>query len=319
MTLSGKLIALVGPTAVGKTELSCAIAEAFSCEIIGMDSLQVYKYMDVGTAKPTPDERKRVPHHLIDIVAPDADYNAACYVRDAERAITEVAGRGRLPLLVGGTGLYLKALVHGLFVMPALGTEEKRKALRQDLKRKGPRELFEELRNCDPVAAARIHPHDTQRLIRALEVFRLTGQGWSTYLAQQEPRSSFQHILKIGLARDREELYTRINTRVVMMVEQGFLAEVQELLSMGYSDRLKSMQSIGYRHMISFLAKMWPWEETLRLLARDTRRYAKRQMTWFTREPKILWFHPSDRVGIFSAINQYLRSTAKQGRGNGTP
>lgn len=305
MTSPLPLLVLIGSTAVGKTELSYRISETFGCEIIGMDSMQVHRLMDVGTAKPTKVERASIPHYIIDMVDPDDDYSAGRFARDASEAILMIHGRGKIPLLVGGSGLYMKALLEGFTTIPQDGALEK-EAVRNQLKKKSNKELFEELFECDPQSAARIHPHDTQRLIRAIEIFRLSGIPWSQHLNRQDHSSQFTGILKIGLTRNREELYARIEKRVGQMLEQGLVQEVQKLLEMGYNPGLKSLQSIGYRHIVSYLTGEWTWEESIRFLVRDTRRYAKRQLTWFKRDSEILWFHPSDQEKIFSAINNFL-------------
>lgn len=303
------LLVLVGPTAIGKTDLSFSIAEAFDCEIISMDSMQIYKYMDIGTAKPTPAERQRVPHHLIDFVDPASHYDVSCYVRDAGRAIDQVAARGRLPLLVGGTGLYLKGLLEGLFTLPPI-PRGIREEIRELLRRKGHDFLHGELSKVDPESAARIHPHDSQRLTRAMEIFAATGKGWSAHLRRQQEekakRSGKYMAVKIGLSRPREELYERINQRVGLMVEAGLQAEVEGLLARGYSRNLQAMQSIGYRHMIMYIDHLWSREETITLMARDTRRYAKRQFTWFNREPGINWHHPDEKERIINTIDEKL-------------
>jgi len=304
-----KAIVLVGPTAVGKTDLSLEIAEKFSCEIINVDSMQVYRYMDVGTAKPTRLERKRIPHHLIDIVDPDEDYTVADFIKDAAQAIVQISGRGHFPLLVGGTGLYLKGLQEGLFEIAPVNLRI-RKDLRNRLKEEGRQRLFTELCLHDPLSAKKIHPNDTQRLLRALEIFHSTGISWSEHVASQQQGGPLQNALKLGLTCDRKILYEKINLRVESMVRQGLRNEVQALLAKGYGSNLKSMQSIGYRHVINYLAGRWSWERAMELLARDTRHYAKRQYTWFRRDPEIYWFHPTQqKKEIFQFINQSLKDT----------
>ena len=309
--LSEPVIVLIGPTAVGKTALSLALAERFSCEIVGLDSMQIYRHMDIGTAKATPEERARVPHHLLDVVAPDEEYHVARYVADASEACRQIIARGNRPLLVGGTGLYLKGLLEGLFEIPAV-PEAVRASLRQRLAEEGRAILFAELGQCDPESASRIHPNDTHRLLRALEIFQATGRTWSEHLRAQQVRPALTKVLQIGLHCERDALYERINLRVEKMVEEGLLAEVEKLLAMGYDPGLKAMQSIGYRHMLQYLQGEWDWDETLFLLARDTRRYAKRQMTWFGNDPNILWFAPTDTVPIFDCVSGFLAQT--QGR-----
>jgi tRNA dimethylallyltransferase len=303
------IIALAGPTAIGKTELSLDIAENYSCEIIGVDSMQVYRYMDIGTAKPSQKERDRVPHHLIDVVDPDEDYSVGRYVADANQAILTVQQNNRIPFLVGGTGLYLRGLTEGL---TELQTGDP--AVREDLQNKlaekgGRRDLYNELVRVDPESAARIHPNDSQRLLRALEIYLTTGMPWSKHLEKDQKNDTLKNILKIGLTCDRDVLFQRINTRTKLMLEQGLEQEVRMLLDRGYHGRLKSMQSIGYRHMVNYISGTWSYDKTLELLARDTRHYAKRQHTWFNKDREIRWFQPRHREELFRCIATYINQT----------
>lgn len=303
--ISEPVLVLIGPTAVGKTALSLALAERFSCEIVGLDSMQIYRHMDIGTAKATLEERARVPHHLIDVVDPNEEYHVARYVADATEACLQIIARGNRPLLAGGTGLYLKGLLEGLFEIPAV-PEAVRVALGQRLAKEGRGVLFAELNRCDPESAARIHPNDTHRLLRALEIFQATGRPWSEHLHEQQVQPALTNVLQLGLLCEREALYERINLRVEQMVEEGLLGEVEKLLAMGYDPELKAMQSIGYRHMLQYIQGQWGWDEALNLLARDTRRYAKRQMTWFGNDPQIRWFAPTDTAPIFECVEEFL-------------
>jgi len=303
--ISEPVLILIGPTAVGKTALSLALAERFSCEIVGLDSMQIYRHMDIGTAKATAEERALVPHHLLDMVDPDEEYHVARYVADATEACRQIIVRGNRPLLVGGTGLYLKGLLEGLFEIPPV-PETIRASLNQRLAEEGRAVLFAELSQCDPESAIRIHPNDTHRLLRALEIFQATGRPWSEHLREQQVQPALSNVLQLGLLAERTALYERINLRVEQMVAEGLLAEVEKLLAMGYDPSLKAMQSIGYRHMVQFLQGEWDWDETLFLLARDTRRYAKRQMTWFGNDPDIRWFAPTDTGPIFEGIESFL-------------
>ena len=312
-----KLIVLCGPTAVGKTELSLQIAERFSCEIVGVDSMQVYRYMDIGTAKPTLAERARIPHYLIDIIAPDDNYTLGRFVKDAGEAIRTIYSHENIPLLTGGTGLYFRGLLEGVFDENSFAVEDSGAGEREEIKstthtlRKrlhaaGNDVLHRELGEVDPDSAGRIHHNDTQRLIRALEIYYSTGIPWSRHLAGQKKKTSPYQVLKIGLTRPRKELYARIEQRVLYMAEQGLLAEVRKLLAMGYGKDLKTMQSIGYRHILNFLSGTWTWEQTLEILARDTRHYAKRQYTWFNSDPEIIWHDVRARDAIFADIENFL-------------
>lgn len=303
------LIFLAGPTAIGKTELALTLAETFGCEIIGVDSMQIYRYMDIGTAKPSIAERGRVPHHLIDYVLPDEEFSVSRFVEDCQKTILQIRAKGRLPLLVGGTGLYFAALEHGIFSMPAIDPMV-RQGLQEELCSRGREVLFQELTACDPASAARIHPNDTYRLLRALEIFRATGKSWSIYIAEHQGKQSAEpktNLLKIGLTRDREDLYQRIQHRVTDMTQAGLLTEVERLLQMGYTKGLQPMQSLGYRHMLNYLDGLWSWERAVELLARDTRRYAKRQFTWFRADTGINWFSPGQVTEICSTIEAFLK------------
>lgn len=304
-----KLIVLAGPTAIGKTELSLSLAEEFDCEIISMDSMQIYKYMDIGTAKPTLEERQRVVHHLVDFVDPADEYNVSRFVSDACLAIEEIHSRNKQALLVGGTGLYLKGLLEGLFeIVPV--PPDVREIVAEMEKTNGIGFLHEKLKECDPESALRLHVNDSQRIKRALEIFYASGIPWSQHLEEQaQQKKQYQgcfNALKIGLHRDRELLYDRINRRVDIMIESGLLGEVENLLAMGYTPNLNSMQSIGYKHMLNFLDSTWTWEEALRLLARDTRHYAKRQLTWFGRDEEMHWFEPAEKENISQTVKQFL-------------
>ena len=300
------IIAVVGPTAIGKTGLSLKIAEQFSGEIIGVDSVQIYRYMDIGTAKPTPAERRHIPHHLIDVVNPDENYSVGRYVKDAEDAIKKVRQNNNIPIIVGGTGLYLRSLLQGLFEIET-GSPDIRSELKEKSQNNASRkELYEELCQVDPEAAKRIHINDTQRLIRALEIYRTTGITWSKHLQNRSISTKFANVLKIGLTCERELLYQRINTRVQVMIDQGLKEEVRMLLKNGFHEELNSMQSIGYRHMIAHLKGKWDIAKTKELLATDTRHYAKRQYTWFNNDPEIEWFTIEEHDMVLQRINRFL-------------
>ena len=302
------LLVLIGPTAIGKTALSLELAESFNAEIISVDSMQVYRKMDVGTAKASAQELTRVPHHLINIIDPDEAYDAARFIVDAEAAITEISQRGRVVLLTGGTGLYLRALFQGLADAPPIHPEL-RQHLHQRLHSEGRNALFQELSKLDPESAARIHPNDSQRLVRALEIALHTGKPWSKHIENQGNRNrKFNNYLQIGLRCERSQLYKRINLRTSLMMQQGLEEEVRNLINMGYSPELKSMQSIGYRHFVNYIQGSWSLEECERLLARDTRRYAKRQFTWFGRDKSIKWFERRDREGVMTEVGRWLEN-----------
>ena len=305
--IDAPVLALVGPTAIGKTALSLHLAERFNAEIISVDSMQVYRFMDIGTAKVTLEERARIPHHLIDVVNPDEEYDAASFVADALRAIKEIHQRGKLALLTGGTGLYLRSLVDGLFT--GIGQfPEIREQLQQRLLLDGSHKLHEELSRFDRYSAERIHVNDTHRLLRAIEVYQATGKPWSEHISEHQlaKKPRFTNMLQIALTCDRDLLYRRIDLRTRIMLENGLEREVRDLLSRGYGPELKSMQAIGYRHMNNFLGHTWDMAETERLLARDTRHYAKRQYTWFKALPDLQWFDIQDQDAVIKKVEQWI-------------
>jgi len=302
-----KLIVICGPTGIGKTELSLSLAEAFNGGIVSSDSMQIYRYMDIGTAKPDAEELGRVPHYMIDIVDPDEPYDAARFYREGRQAIARIQGDGSVPFIVGGTGFYIKALLHGLFeakpVNPLIIDR-----LKEESEAHGIHPLYERLSACDPGAASRIHVNDAYRVIRALAVFEMSGKPMSEFQQAHGFAESPFDILKICLFSDREMLYDRINRRVDQMIDVGFLAEVASLLERGYSGDLKSMQSIGYRHMVDYINGKNTWDETLYTLKRDTRRFAKRQLTWFRKDQEMIWKSPEGEVEIMEMVRKFLNA-----------
>lgn len=301
-------LVLVGPTAIGKTTLSLTLARRFNCEIVSVDSMQLYKNMDIGTAKASLKEQAEIPHHMIDIINPDEDYDAARFARDGLLAIRDILSRGKTPLLTGGTGLYLRALTEGIFPGAPVD-DEVRKKLNEKLAKQGCSKLHEELMVCDRPTGERVHPHDTQRLLRALEIFYITGIPWSEHLNVHKEKNQsvlFKNILHLGLTTDRKRLYRRIDQRCAAMLEAGLEAEVRTLLALGYAPHLKSLGSIGYRHMINYINGNWSKEEMIRLLCRDTRRYAKRQYTWFSKLTDLHWFDVEEREKILQYISNWI-------------
>jgi tRNA dimethylallyltransferase len=301
-----KVVIICGPTGVGKTAVAIELAEAFEGEIISADSMQIYKHMNIGTAKPGPHEQGRVPHHMIDIIDPNEPFDARRFAKMAQGIIIKLHERHIVPFVVGGTGLYIKALVYGLFQAksPDPGI---RIRLRQEAKIHGTAFLHERLSRCDPAAAERIHPNDTYRLIRALQVYEEAGKTISEFHHEHRFRHQAFRVLKIGLEMSRETLYDRINCRVDAMIEEGLVDEVKALLRAGYTADLKSMQAIGYRHVADFIQGRLSWNEMLRTLKRDTRRYAKRQLTWFRADQDILWVKPEDFIEMRRWINHFLK------------
>jgi tRNA dimethylallyltransferase len=299
------VIIIAGPTCVGKTGAAITLAEPLGGDIVSADAMQVYRYMDIGTAKPTQEQQARVRHHLIDVVDPDEPFSAAQFKTAAEAVIGELHEKGHPAFVVGGTGLYIKALTRGLFRVQE-GNGALRERLRAEAKDLGSPVLHQRLQDIDPEGAARIHPHDAYRITRALEIFELTGKPISEHHSAHGFSDAPYHLLKIGLFLDREMLYRRIDQRVDRMLEAGFLKEVKGLLHRGYSPKLKSMKSIGYRHMAAYLEGHVTWDETVRRFKRDTRRYAKRQMAWFRADPEILWLQPSAIDIMSRKIDSFL-------------
>lgn len=294
-----------GPTGIGKTSFSIALSQKFNGEIIGADSMQIYKHMDIGTAKPDEEERKAAPHHLIDFVDPKDEFDAGEFVKHAVKAVERIIGRKRLPIVAGGTGLYIRALLHGLFRSSKICSKTMEELTRL-LDEKGSRHLHDTLAECDPKAAQKIHPNDSFRVLRALEVFRTTGKKISDRQADHNFQQNRYLYLKLGLWMSRDKLYERIDTRVDIMLDMGLLDEVARLMEKGYSPDLKPMQSIGYKHMGLFIDKKVSWDEAVRLFKRDTRRYAKRQFTWFNRDKEINWVTPDETEKAFRLVKEFL-------------
>lgn len=298
-----QIFVLAGPTAVGKTELSIELAQEFGCEIISVDSMQVYKYMDIGTAKVTTKERRGVSHHLIDIVEPDCNYDAAKFLDDCSDAIMEITSRGKIPLLTGGTGLYYKSLLDGLSKdIPSFSQ------IRNDIKSEYCDEsnrgkLHRYVAGFDPESAKRIHQNDTGRLLRAAEIYLGTGTTWSEWIERHQDKKKsprFTNVKAVCLTRPRDLLYARINLRCELMLSQGFEDEVRGLLGMGYDPACKSMCSIGYKHMCDFILGNIDKSAMIETMARDTRRYAKRQFTWFKKMEYLNWFDVEKQKDILS-------------------
>jgi len=305
-----KIIIICGPTAIGKTTVGIELAESFGGEIVSADSMQVYKHMAIGTAKPSPEEVARVSHHLIDVVEPDEPFDAQQYSAMARATVLNLCNRGKVPFVVGGTGLYIKALLHGLFPSQTADSQV-RKRLKTEAAEHGSGILHARLAQIDPETAARLHPNDTYRILRALETVVTTGMSISQYHREHAFSDEPFESLKIGLQIDRPKLYDRINQRVDLMLAAGLIDEVKGLLDMGYPGSLKSMQSIGYQHMVDFIEKRLEWEEAVRTLKRDTRRFAKRQLTWFGADPDIIWKAPGQLDELRAIIRKFLKAGEK--------
>jgi tRNA dimethylallyltransferase len=302
------VIAIVGPTASGKSDLALFLAESFSGEIVNYDSVQIFRHLDIGTAKPSVEELARVPHHMINIREPTEIYTAGDYQRDARGVLDEIKNRGKLPILVGGTGLYLRALTEGLFNGPKR-SEYWRNRLEMLAERKGRGYVHRLLSRLDPVAAGRIATRDKPKIIRALEVRLETGKALSQHLQERprQPLTGFQ-LRFVGLNPPREELYRRIDDRVRQTLGAGLIEEVRGLLAKGVPASAKPFEAIGYRHVIADLDSSSPRQETIRIIQRDTRRYAKRQMTWFRKQADITWFDgPGDTDEIKNKVYQFVK------------
>ena len=308
MNKKDRFIILLGPTAVGKTDLSIDLARKFNGEIVSCDSMQIYTYMDIGTAKIQKDEMKGIDHHLIDIVNPDQEFTVSDYNILAREKIREINSRGRLPIFVGGTGLYINSLLYTLNfteVEPNYTIREKYETLAEE---KGVSYLHNILNEIDETSANRLHPNDIRRVIRAIEIYETTGVKMSERnLNFREYNTEFDSYI-LGLNMDRQKLYDRINKRVDLMIEAGLLKEVNWLLDMGYGKDLVSMQAIGYKELIEFLEGKSSLEEAVELLKRNSRRYAKRQLTWFRKEGKVNWIDVEDysREKVFEHISKNL-------------
>ena len=298
-----KLVIILGPTASGKSELAIELAANIGAEIINADSQQVYRHMNIGTGKPAELDRARVLHHLIDVVDPDAEFNAAIFRHLALEKITQIHKRRKKVIVCGGTGLYLKALTHGLFVGPEQDPEVRGK-LAREIQEKGMGALYRRLTEVDPAAHSRIHPNDRQRIIRALEVYQLTGKPMSQWQQEHGFGDEPFDTLKVGLQRERAELYDLINRRCDRMIEQGLLDEVRELVAKGYSLDLKPLQSVGYRQMGLVLREMLKIDQAVEEMKQETRHLAKRQLTWFRGDHEVRWFHPENQR---HEVNESLR------------
>jgi tRNA dimethylallyltransferase len=288
MSNENPILIIAGPTAVGKTDASIQLAQELGAEIVSADSMQIYRGMDIGTAKPTREQRKLVYHHMIDVVEPDQPYSAGDYLRDARSAIDGILASGSKPIVVGGTGLYVRALMKGLFHGPPADLDLRERLLQREAEGESGC-LYSDLVKVDPEAAVKIHPNDLRRTIRALEVFYLRDRKLSDFQRQHSFQDGPYRYLLLFLVRSRSELYARIEKRVDQMIAAGLEEEVRTLMERGYHRELSSMHGLGYQHFLDcFLGKM-SREEAVALLKRDTRRFAKRQFTWFRREPEAVW------------------------------
>lgn len=310
------LLVILGPTAVGKSAVAVEVAGLVDGEVVVADSMQVYRGLDIGTAKLDEEEKvasngRYIVHHLVDLVAPDQPFSVAQYQRLARAAIEDIARRGKTPLLVGGTALYLRAVIEPSYHFPPLAVDPALRArLRGLAQEHGGEFLHRQLAQVDPETAARLHPNDLRRVIRALEIYYLTGRPASA--VRKPAAGGGEYALKIfGLILPRPLLYERINRRAEAMLARGWVEEVKALLARGYAPDLPAMQGLGYRHIVAYLQGKCSWPEMVRLIKRDTRRFAKRQLTWFRRDPRIRWLDVSRYPGV-QAVAQEIVSLASR-------
>jgi len=300
------LLVICGPTSVGKSATAIKLAKNLGGEIINCDSMQIYKGFDIGTDKPPFDKREDIPHHLIDILLPSTQFTAADFINRAFEAVKSILKRKRLPIIVGGTGLYLKALINGLFP-EKIKDPLIRRRLEQEARDKGLENLWEKLKEVDPHYAQKIGRNDRIRIIRALEVFYATGKPFSENFSNTKSLLEDFNIIKIGLKLERDRLYKKIENRVDKMFEKGIITEVQNLLLSGLSENSPPFRALGYKHVLQFLREEISLETAISLTKRDTRHYAKRQMTWFRKMEGIQWFFSYD----LSSIIEYIKSNLK--------
>jgi len=304
MDNSSAIVVVAGPTASGKSDLALRLAQEFDGELICSDSMQVYRQFDIGTAKPTLSEQKLVPHHQLDLIEPDGNYSAGKYERDTAIIIQQIQQRGHLPILVGGTGLYYRALMYGISNIPKI-PEKLRQELFSLQEEHGTSYCWEQLQKHDPQTAKRLHPNDTSRIMRSLEVVLATGTSIADFQLQQPFAEARYPVLAIAYEWERSVLYERINQRTRKMLKSGWIEEVEMLLE-SYPPELKPLQAIGYREIVEHLQNKLKQEALVKKIQLRTRQYAKRQMTWFRREAKIAWHQPDDEAAILDKIKVYL-------------
>lgn len=292
--LKKPLIVLTGPTAAGKTELSIALAKKLNGAIISADSMQVYKYMNIGSAKIRPEEMQGVRHYLVDVLDPREEFHVARFQQMAKEALEEIYRNGQLPIVVGGTGFYIQALLKDIDFDESSGELPCRKELEETARREGGAVLYERLKQVDPESAEEIHPNNVKRVIRALEFYQETGQPISLHNREQKEKQPPYTYAYFVLNDDRARLYERIDRRVDRMVEQGLVEEVRWLKEHGYDRSLVSMQGLGYKELFPYLDGTCSLEEAVEIIKRDTRHFAKRQITWFKREPDVIWLNQQE-------------------------
>lgn len=306
------MIVLTGPTAVGKTKLSIALAKAVDGEIISADSMQVYKHMDIGSAKITQEEMQGVPHHLIDILEPWEEFNVVIFKQKCEECLKGIYERGHIPILTGGTGFYIQAVLRDINFTENEENKLFRASLEELAAKEGAEALHARLEEVDPVSAKAIHANNVKRVIRALEYYELTGEPISTHNVQEKQKESAYHSCYFVLNDDRERLYGRIEERIDEMLENGLIDEVRKLREMGCHRKMVSMQGLGYKEILSYLEGEISLEEAIYLLKRDTRHFAKRQLTWFRREQDVIWIDKDKFACDEDAILSYMLEKCRE-------
>ena len=286
-----KIICVVGPTASGKTGYAISLAKKMNGEVVSCDSMQIYQQMTIGTAKPTKEEMQGIPHHMMDIVSPKTNYSVAEFVTDAKRSIDDILARGKVPILCGGTGLYIDSLLNGICFDDDVCDEVYRDELKVLAEQEGNEAVHALLREADPKAAEEIHPNNVKRVIRTLEIIKTTGKTKEEYDRDSRGEPCYDTTI-YGMEWEREELYRRIDLRVDTMIEQGLVEEVKSLLNYGIPKDSTAMQAIGYKELIAYLEGDCTLEKAIEIIKRETRRYAKRQLTWFRRNKDIIWVNP---------------------------
>ncbi|AOT72922.1 tRNA (adenosine(37)-N6)-dimethylallyltransferase MiaA [Geosporobacter ferrireducens] len=295
------LVIIVGPTGVGKTDLSIEIAKKMDGEIVSADSMQIYKHMDIGSAKPSIEEQDHIPHYLMDEIDPREEFSVAQYQKKAKAYIEKILLSGKLPIIVGGTGLYVNSIIYNIDFTATISNWNLRKQLEEEAHKYGNKYIHDKLRNIDSEAAERIHPNNLKRVIRALEVYYEGGEKIKDFQESLTENPAYQYAM-IGLIRDRKELYERINLRVDLMIQQGLIEEVKNLMASGLDTDAISMKGLGYKEIIRYLKGDYSLEAAVEIIKRDTRRYAKRQITWFKRYDQIQWFD----VGAYEEKKVFL-------------
>lgn len=306
------LVVLTGPTAVGKTRLSIALAKAINGEIISADSMQVYHYMDIGSAKIRPEEMDGVHHYLVDELDPDEEFHIVKFQEMTHKAMEEIYAKGKIPILVGGTGFYIQSITREIDFTEAEQEDGYRAELEALAAEKGAHELHEMLRRVDPVSAEEIHENNIKRVIRALEFYHQNGSPISRHNEEQKEKTSPYNLAYFVLNAPRELLYQRIDERVDEMMKEGLLSEVKKLQEMGYHRGMVSMQGLGYKEILAYLEGEYPLEEAVRILKRDTRHFAKRQLTWFRREGEVIWVNKDEFQYSDEEILQYMLKILKE-------